>query len=682
MKNTLRNSRNLVKIFAIFLCISPYLLSCVSDKPLSFFENTRQEGIPKFEILPVNQIKPEGWIKAQMEQDMMDGFVAKMDLLVPKIITEDIYNTARRKSKTDIPNAGTQKLTGADWEISMQWWGGETQANWWDGYMRNAFLTDNKLAIDKTTTFVQKVVASQDNDGYLGIYGRELRYKHESDNGELWAQATLFRLLLGYYEFTGDRKVLQAVENAMKLTLSKYNDNGVSPFNVKTDYGGVTHGLMMTDACETLYRITKNKKYLNFAIYLYKEFSKYPLARAYNDVRYEYLADRNALFQSHSAHTYEHLRSLIFATQATGYSEMKTAYDNAIHKLNFCILPSGAGFGDEWLAGKKANADSTAAEFCGMLELRNFYISALQKTGDVTFADKAETVTFNAMQGARYPDGKGITYCKTDNCVILNKTSPHTGFKESDPRYKYSPTHADAAVCCNPSYGRNLPYYVSNMWMKAHDGFAAVLFGASTLTTSYNGAKITIAEQTNYPFSDEIKFALNLSSATEFTIYVRKPIWSQRIVVQASGSIIKDKDGFFAIHKKWQSGDKITVSFQNEIQTVLSNGEVALKRGALVYAFPISSKNQTIKEYDVAGFKDFFVYPTDSLYQNIKLIDSAKSSAYGFTYVADEENKNPWYKGRTRLSGNVFDAKSKTSTTIDLIPMGSTILRQVTFRTK
>lgn len=119
-------------------------------------------------------------------------------------------------------------------------------------FYAECFLTNNKAAMLKATNFVNRMIASQEADGYMGIYGKNLRYQHEGDNGELWTQTTLFRLLLGYYEMTGDKKVLQAVEKAMTLTMSKYNDNAVSPFKAKTDFGGLTYRLMMTDVCETL----------------------------------------------------------------------------------------------------------------------------------------------------------------------------------------------------------------------------------------------------------------------------------------------------------------------------------------------------------------------------------------------------------------------------------------------
>lgn len=682
-----QNFKQALKAFTVLstLCL---VISCnqsrtETDHSLSFFENSRKEIAPRFTNLPVNEIQPDGWIKTIMVQDISVGFVAKLDSLVPQIFNDDLYASAQRKSLTDIPNAGNMKLTGADWEISMQWWNSETQGNWWDGYVRNAYMTRNEIAMAKADQFANRILASQDSDDYIGIYGKDLRYNHEGDNGELWSQATLFRTLLGYYELNGRKEVLQAVEKAMDLTMRRYNQNAASPFKVKNDFGGVSHGLVLTDVCETLYRLTGEKKYNDYAVYLYREFSKYPIDKQWNDVSYNRLIARDSLFTGHSVHTYEHLRSLLLAYNLTGYPELQEAYNNALYKLSYCLLPGGAGFGDEWILGKKANADSTAAEYCGMLELRNFYLSALQKTGLVEFADKAERLTFNDMQGTRSGDGKGITYCKTDNCIVLNGKSPHSDFKAVDVRYKYSPTHADAAVCCNPNYGRNFPYYVGNMWMKAADGFAAVLYGPVTVTSTYRGEPVKIVEQTNYPFSDEIDFSVTVEKETEFTIYLRKPGWSKKVSVASPGASVKEENGFYVIRKKWKTGDVIHLAVENEIQTEQTfDHQITLQRGAFVYAFNIPFREESIKDYSISGFRDFMVFATDTSYKYMKLIAAENKDAFGFTYTGDENNVNQWYNGHTHLSGKVFNTKTNMETEIELIPMGGTMLRIVTFPSK
>jgi len=672
------------------LAISIFLVNCTSkeqkatpEDSLAFFNNERTLIAPKFENLSANAVKPEGWIKDIMVQDISEGFISNLDKLVPKLMSDDAFNSARRKDPTDIPNVGNQELTGAEWEISMQWWAGETLGNWWDAYLRNAYMTDNEPAIKKINEIVKYLLAGQDDDGYLGIYAKEMRYKHTGSNGELWSQTVLFRMLLGYYEFTGDKNVLQAVEKAMKVTMNNYNEGKKNPFEVSIEYGGVTHGLMMTDVCETLYRITKNQAYNDYAVYLYKDFSKHPINRAFNDVRYDLLMEKDSLFQSHSAHTYEHLRSLILAKQLTNYPELDEAYASAMNKLSNCILPSGAGFGNEWLNKEKSDPNKTSAEFCGMLELRNFYTSALQKTGNIEYADNAEKMTYNAMQGTRNSSGKGITYCKTDNCYVLNKKAPQTDFEEFDFRYKYSPTHADAAVCCNPSYGRHLPYFVNSMWMKATDGLAAVLYGPSTITTTYNGVNITIEEQTNYPFSDAITFAFATDSEVACKIYLRKPNWSKELKIEASDAKITQKDGFYILEKNWKTGDKIELTFVNEIfQVVANNNEVAVQRGALVYALEIPSREEITKQYEIEGFTDYMVFATDENYKNLNLIKAENDNSFGLKYVKDENTKNPWYKGKTHLTGQFYDSNSEKNINLKLKPMGGTVLRRVTFPVK
>ncbi len=676
---------SIVLISILIASCTPKKEKIVAENSLTFFDNARTEIQPKFELLPVNQIKPEGWVKDIMSQDISEGFMAKLDDLVPKLMSDDAFNTARRKDSTDIPNVGSQKLTGAAWEISMQWWAGETLGNWWDGYLRNAYMTDNKPAISKINAIVKELLSTQDEDGYLGIYGEEMRYKHKGSNGELWAQTVLFRMLLGYYEFTNNKTALKAVEKAMSKTMSKYNAYEKSPFDVAIDYGGVTHGLMMTDVCETLYRITKNKKYNDYAVYLYRNFSEYPINRAFNDVRYDLLMEKDSLFQSHSAHTYEHFRTLLLAKQLTGYPELEDAYQSAMNKLSNCILPSGAGFGNEWLNKQKSDPNTTAAEFCGMLELSLFYTSALQKTGDISYADSTEKIVYNAMLGSRNASGKGITYCKTDNCYILNEKAPQHHFEEHDMRYKYSPTHADAAVCCNPSYGRSFPYFVSNMWMKAEDGLAATLYGPSTVTTNYNGVSLKIEEKTNYPFSDAITFNITSEKEVELIIYLRKPSWTTKLNIEVADAEIVLNEGYYGIYKKWKTGDTIQVTFENEIKPVLANNnEIALQRGAIVYALDVPHREEIVKQYDVKGFIDYQVFSTSENYKNLALDASENKNSFGFTYVKSDNTStaNPWNTQNGQLVGKLFNTELNKFTEVTLKPMGSSTLRRVTFPTK
>jgi DUF1680 family protein len=645
---------------------------------LTFFENERKAINPRFEALPTGSNLPQGWLLDFMQNDLSKGIVGALDELYPGIKKDDLYNTARRAGVEDVPEMGDLVLTGAEWEQSIMWWNAETAGNWWDGFVRHAFLTDNKEAIQQSKEIVENLIASQDDDGYVGIYKENLRYQHEGSNGELWAQTTAFRTMLAYYEFTGDRRVLDAVEKAMALTMREYGEDGRNPFYLKNAFGGVTHGLMMTDVCETLHRITGKQEYQDYATFLYRAFSTYSINRAFNDMRYPFLVEKDSLFTGHGVHTYEHLRTLLNTYYNTGYPEMKTAWENALYKLDYCLLPSGAGHGNEWILAMKADPTFTTTEFCTMLELRNFYGSAIQKTGNVEFADRAEKLTFNGIMGFRNEQGTALTYGKGDNCYVLDGKHHGEHHSHDDPRYKYSPTHSEPAVCCVPNYTRNFTYFLDQMWMKADYGLAAVMYGPSLLKTKVNNINVSIEQITNYPFSDEIVFIVKTDKPVNFAIYLRKPGWSKSLDVELMDIKPTVQDGYYKIEKEWNSEEEIHVRINQEVKAnEFQNGEVYFQRGPLVYAYEIPHTDKTIKSYEGSEFTDYYSFPKEKDYMPRKVKEDKLSS---FTYNGGtiSVGENPWYQSEYYLKGFLQDANGKQKE-VKLVPMGSTVLRQVTF---
>lgn len=57
-------------------------------------------------------------------------------------------------------------------------------------------LLEDPVLRKKADGYIDRILATQDEDGYLGIYGTDLRYRHTTENGELWSKSTLYRVLL------------------------------------------------------------------------------------------------------------------------------------------------------------------------------------------------------------------------------------------------------------------------------------------------------------------------------------------------------------------------------------------------------------------------------------------------------------------------------------------------------
>ena len=60
------------------------------------------------------------------------------------------------------------------------------------------------------------------------------------------------------------------------------------------------------------------------------------------------------------------------------------------------------------------------------------------------------------------------------------------------------------------------------MWLEKGDGFAAVLYAPSVLNTEINDVKISIEALTQYPFSDQIEYQINVSDDLNVPFYFRE----------------------------------------------------------------------------------------------------------------------------------------------------------------
>jgi DUF1680 family protein len=624
---------------------------------LLLFSSLMTTAQEKFQSLPFGSVKPSGWLKDQMQKDI-DGFVGNLDKLVPDLINDPIYGTERLHKNSVEKDLGNLKSGDAEGSEQYKWWNSETQSNWWDAYIRNVFLIDDKAGIEKVHQYVKRILATQDNDGYLGIYDKELRYKFNSENGELWSKTTLYRGLLAYYEVTKDEKVWQALVKAVDNVFQNYPINASSPFYSGNKFnGGVSHGLTFTDVLDKMYQITGDKKYSDYALFLYQDFSK--TYQSEKDVQLQNILDSKYKLQSHGVHTYEHLRPLIVASYASKNKELDGALGIYIERIKSTTTPTGGPIGDEWIAERTADATQTGYEYCSIHELLDSYTVLLQKTGNAANGDEIETIFYNAAQGARNPEHSCIAYLKTDNSYQMLGTK--NGEVEADrkqTRYKYSAVHQDVAVCCSPNAGRISPYFTQSSWMKeSNKTFVATLLMPNILKTEINGTPIEIENITNYPNENQFDFKIKLEQPTTFTIKIRKPNWVTKIITSEKYSV---ENNYIVIERKFEKSDSIQLKFDAEVVVNKdTNNNHYFSYGVLIYANSIESKAIIGKAYS-QGFEDL----------NYKPI---KAKQYRFV----EANQAKYSKNSIQV--RLLNKETNEIETLKLVPFGKTILRQAGF---
>jgi DUF1680 family protein len=607
--------------------------------------------------LPFGSVKPIGWLKEQMQKDL-DGFVGNLDQIVPDLIYDPIYSTGRLQKNSKAKDLGNHKEGDAAGDEQYKWWNSETQSNWWDGYLRNVLLMDDEKGIQKVKNYVEAILATQDEDGYIGIYAPELRYQFDSENGELWSKASLYRGLLAFYEYTKDEKVFTAVERAVDNVMQNYPINASSPFNSGTSFnGGVSHGLTFTDVLERLYYHTQNEKYRDYALFLYTDFSNTYQSEA--DVQLKNILNPNYKLKSHGVHTFEHIRTLIIAKYASQNSELTQALDIYLERIKNATTISGGAIGDEWIGERNADATLTGYEYCSLQELLDSYSLLFQKTGNATIGDAIENIFYNAAQGSRNPNHSCIAYLKTDNSFEMLGTK--NGEIEPDrkqTRYKYSPAHQDVAVCCNPNAGRISPYFIQNSWMKENETtLVATLLMPNILETTIHGNPIQIENNTQYPYQNDFEFKITQSIPSKFTLKIRKPIWVKKVNTNETYRVEED---YIIIERAFAINDFVRISFVPEVQIHTDlKGSHYFTYGALLYALPIQAKEISGKNYH-SNFTDFIYEP----------LSSTK-----FTF----KNKvRATYKNGT-IETHLINQNTNKLEKVALIPIGKTVLRQVTF---
>ena len=118
-----------------------------------------------YQWLRFGEIKPAGWMQAQMQRDLVHGFVGHLDELVPDLIQkDDIYGKDRLTKTAKTKNLGVVSKE-TEWEVQFLWWNSETQSNWRDGFVRSALLLENSVYIEKVREYVKRILCTQDADG-------------------------------------------------------------------------------------------------------------------------------------------------------------------------------------------------------------------------------------------------------------------------------------------------------------------------------------------------------------------------------------------------------------------------------------------------------------------------------------------------------------------------------------
>ena len=210
---------------------------------------------------------------------------------------------------------------------------------------------------------------------------------------------------------------------------------------------------------------------------------------------------------------------------------------------------------------------------CGSYAAMKLARYLLCATGDGRYGDGLERVVYNTILAVKEPDSDG-----------------------DYPYYSSYGARAHKAYysakwpCCSGTLVEGVADSVKNIYFRAPDGVAVILYAPSELRWSLGGAAVTLTQTTGYPLEQTVALRISCAAPVSFALYLRIPGWLERpAMIHVNGQLAtaEMRRGFAILRRKWSAGDTVTLdlplSFRTEAIDDLHPKTVAVLRGPLMY---------------------------------------------------------------------------------------------------
>ncbi len=443
------------------------------------------------------------------------------------------------------------------------------RSEFWGKMIRGAILIayttqDEELkAILKETVY--DMVSAQDENGCISTVAPE----KQPGTWDMWGRKYVLHGLARYCQYIDmDPKVIKACCGVVDHMMTQMGPNAKSPLDVGWHDGLATCSAI--DAIVRVYRISGEKKYLDFATYIAKTGCS-----KQGDI-FQGVLDGKTPAELGNAKAYEMtscfqgLAELCLENDEFPQAfEVLTRYYNNVRDREIMCTGIGGGkdnWGEYWFdMALKQNindlkATGTMGETCITTTWLHYLERILQLTGDAKVFDQCELSLYNALLGAMTLDGTNFTHRNPTPlcgpaCKLAAPDQMLIGFN--------APFHG--MDCCRAQGPEGLAM-ASVLGVMLQDK-APVFNLYEDMVVNYDGVKYTVTG--GWPFfGDKVTIALSLQGAKKMTLRFRVPEReSGKGFLAVNGESYDAQPGtYLAIDREWKDGDQIVISFDQKLR--------------------------------------------------------------------------------------------------------------------
>ena len=563
------------------------------------FIGEKMKSLNVLNTLPLGSIRAGGWIRQQLQKEAA-GMSGHLDELEPSMIGEPYVSRKQEEKLSKI-------FQGAVIQGSITpGWCCEISGTYWYGLIQLAYVLNDKNLIKKACVWVDKVLANQENDGYIGSYKKT---DNRMEDYNAWGTNWGLRALLAFFEATGRIDVIEACHRGLKWFVKNWEDN-------HTDYVSAT----IIESMLRVYKYTGDNKLLEWSesyLQWLQENSRWPIKL--KDLHSGYLPYNSMHVVAYGEHV--KIPAMLYCfTGRKNFLEASVKGINKIVEKSF-QRTGGPSSNVEYISPIGAAYET---EYCNFSTYSDTFAWMAMITGDASYGDLIEKIVFNGSEGAKKKDGRAIAYNSAPNQIFATLTSSIYGDIVSVQ--VYAPNYH---VCCCPVQSvRVLPEYVRKMCLVDDRGCLYFnCYGPCNIETRLlNGTILEIEENTKYPFNSEIVFKFKLSHKERIIIYFRIPSWCKNASIYINGRKTEkpaDPGSFYAVTRVWSDGDVVTLDLPMEVTVVEvddsdgpNNKPYAVEMGPLLFSLKIDEKWRPVEGTPITklpeGWSWFEAVPKES----------------------------------------------------------------------
>ena len=591
----------------VFILLTLIVTACGKQEVNTNYKGNPEPLLPNAYIkLPLGTVIPAGWLKSQLEAQAA-GLTGNLDDFWP-----------------DLVNSSWRGGDGEAWERGPYFL---------DGLVPLAYLLKDDHLIGKVKTWIEPILTSSRDTGWYG----------PAKNTDRWPLAVANKVLMQYYEATGDKRALDVITKYFRYLHNSKPDwpdkewRGVRAMENAVAGYWLYRQTGESWILETIKSIEQNSS--DWTTY-YEKFPWDSAASADKKIPLNWGPD------GLTAHVVNNAMAIKYPGlwyQQSKNDRFKKAVFSGIKKYDLNHGQAGGRFsGDEHLAGK---SPSRGTELCSVVEYMFSLEELYEIFGDNTLADRLERLAYNSLPGTTTPDFWAHQYDQQANQVISSaaKRDWSTNGDYSNI-YGLMPNFA----CCLANMHQGWPKFAVSMWMATNDnGLALVSYGPSVVKAKVGNAKeVTITEDTNYPFNGTVKLTINTEKAVRFPIYLRIPGWADSVTIKFKNKLVKVKNiSVYKIRERWKNGDQIFIELPMQLRIEKRyNNSLAILRGPVYYSLRIDKEYKSVRinydNFSYEGSVDWEIYPNSAW--NYGLLIDRRNISRGMKVTENPVSKYPF----------------------------------------